>query len=367
MINKKLPYIASIQYRDCFTSQEILDYKTGSLTPDKRKKVFHHLNVEKCPRCRELYLSLPIKQPSKMFSVDPNKKSEPKLSGYTLTLPTLPETLTKGQLWTTDPEPKNRQGQILGQVSRSMPVLIFYVGDEEQDFDTVLRVFPLSQDVEFHYEPWTYYLNENRNPLNNSFLVEIFNERPMLAGNLKTYLGKVAESELQGIEVFRESFVQSEVDVMDEEFIEWQQKEIELAEFLSFPVNEMLWQDEEVEEAGFEYEKREIELLPYAKAADVTGISLEDINPYVLAQEEHFSLVLIQKRDQVFLEFQSQTVILEDIFLNRNKGEIEKKENSIWVVLLGNVEQIPSHLEIKLIVGQQPYLFHLRFSKTRDG
>ena len=361
MKKKRSLDIASLQYQDCLTSQEIINYKKGDLSPEGRQAVFHHLNIDKCPRCRELYLSLTAKQPSKERHIDLSALKMPRLSSHVRSWPgpqdKLPK-LAKGQIWTTDPEPRDIQGQVLVRLAASMPVLIIHAGNESKAIDNIIRVLPISLDTDFHCQPWTYFLNEESSPLGYKVLIEIFNERPMLAGNLKAFRGGITLELLEVIEESRKEFLRSELEIKDRDIRKWQEKELELADYLSKPVNEMLWAD------GVSNLK--IHLVQYASAAMVDEISLEEISPHVLAVEENFSLTLVQKRDHVFIQFQSETEILDEISINKEHGKITQKEDGLWEIFLGSVNQIPNQIELKLAVRDEQYLYQLQFYKD-DG
>jgi hypothetical protein len=49
---------ASFQLQFCFSGDDLLRYRTGSVPPELRSRIFYHLNVEKCQRCRDLCLTV---------------------------------------------------------------------------------------------------------------------------------------------------------------------------------------------------------------------------------------------------------------------------------------------------------------------
>jgi hypothetical protein len=364
MKKKRSLDIASLQYQYCLTSQEIINYKTGDLSPEARQAVFHHLNIDKCLRCRELYLSLSAKHPSKERDIDLTALKMPRLNSQVRSWPGPPEKLVKGQIWTTDPEPRDSQGQVFVRLPGSMPVLIIHAGNESQTIDNIIRVLPISLDIDFHCQPWTFFLKEESSPLGYSVLIEIFNERPMLAGNLKAFRGGITPEVLEVIEESRNEFIRSELEINDRDIKKWQDKEIEMAGYLSKPVNAMLWADGVSNLPVHDLiddQIQKIHLVQYASAAKIDEISLEEITPHVLAFEEHFSLTLVQKRDHVFIQFQSDTEILDEISINKEHGEIIQKEDGLWEIFLGSVDRIPNQIELRLVVRDAPYLFHLQF------
>ncbi len=182
--------------------------------------------------------------------------------------------MEKGQIWTTSPRPKNIQGQQLATVELGVPVLIVDHGNRDKKLANIIRVMPLSFDIGFHKEGDTACFDAS-GPLGSPFLVEIFNECPMLAGNLGRYRNFMPETDMEKIEVLLKQYrygedstdeqeqenaeeqkqekeeeqEQKNEEDSDAELKAWQKREITLCEYLTFPVNESILDvDENVDE-----------------------------------------------------------------------------------------------------------------------
>lgn len=137
----------------------------------------------------------------------------------------------KGQIWTTDTEVKDRLGKVVHTVPMAVPVMICNVWEND-----VVRVLPLSFDIDFRYGFESVILKLSRL---GSVLAEIFNERPMLAGNLGECRDSAGADDLKRISEAREKFLDGyrETLLPDNDYLEWRKKEIELAKYLTLPVN----------------------------------------------------------------------------------------------------------------------------------
>lgn len=369
MKNKRNRAVHSIQYRNCFTSLELMGYKAGNVGPEKRQKVFRHLNVERCSRCRDLYLSLSAEQSLEELKQETPSLPAPKIIDYVPPRLDRPERIVRGHIWITDSEPKDSQGRHIFEEDADTPsllVLVLFPDAAELTDDTILRVLPLSDDTDFHCQPWTYLLSQDKSPLGYSVLIELFNERPMLAVHLSELWGTLENVDLQAVNDLRDTFLTSQPSLKDQELMEWQQEEIELSNFLSQPVNAMLWPEDEDQEETIIEEDRNIELVEYAKAADSIGIYLGETYLVFLAKKDNFSLTFVQKRDQVILEFISDTEILEAISLNTKQGEIVHKEDGLREINLGHVDQLPTYLDVEFAVNNVVYRYHLRFYRKNE-
>ena len=114
---------ASSQLQFCYSGDDLLGYRTGKIDPKIRSRIFYHLNVEKCQRCREIYLTL--KKPQKDES--PSRRSSyiidklQKKTGKYRARP-VPLRIEKSQIWTTSPEPKSRLGEVIATVPMAAAV-----------------------------------------------------------------------------------------------------------------------------------------------------------------------------------------------------------------------------------------------------
>ena len=351
---------ASSQYQFCYTGDELLQYRSGKVKPEKRSQIFRHLNVEKCKRCRELFHSLKEPAEELMPSRIPGPVLEKlKIKKHPPVIHITPRNLKKGQIWTTTSNPKNTHGEIVSTITIGIPVLIISAGSGERGLKNIIRVIPISLDVDYHFGEYSLVLNKT-SPLKFPILLEIFNERPMFAGNLGEYLGSVSNEELTQIEEARKIHQNEKISRPAKEILEWMQKEIKLTEYLTFPVNEGLW-EEEIDEEGIE-----IILEPYRKAADATGVELSEIKTHVLMEADEFSIFIIQKRDQVLLRHVSDTIEPQDVQVDGEPKGMTKIAPGVFEILLGEVNIVPESSELKITINEEQLTFQLQFTRKDD-
>lgn len=352
---KKDPASSQVQF--CYTSDELMYYLKGKMPPEKRSQIFYHLNVEKCEMCRDMYISL--QGPAREKAPSGNNRSiieslMKKKGKYRSSA--VPLRLEKGQIWTTSPKPKNMNGQIVGMVVIGIPVLIISCIDKEKTLENIIRVFPVSFDTEFHLEGETLVLDKT-SPLGYPILLEIFNESPMLAGNLGDYRGSLLEKDLKRILALREKFMEDEISKPDKEYLEWKRKEIDLTKYLTFPVNEGLWEEE-----------LEIVLdLTYRKAADTSGIELAEIKVHQLMETDDFFLAIVQKRDKVLLRFVSEKAEPEELQINGKSMAMSCVLPGEYEATMGYADQMPASTEITIAIDGEQFTFKPRFRKSHDS
>ena len=354
-------HVLSAQYRDCFTTEEILEYRFGSPPLDKRQHIFNHLNIEKCKRCRKLFLSVKdvgAQEIPPEFSF-PIPGALKKANIFRKKLPE-PEMLKKGQIWTTFPEIKDANGEIVSRVSLSIPVMVWWQGKGDKTLENVIRVIPISIDIDFHIEPDTLLLEGSASPLGYPILLEAFNERPMPAGYLDKYRGEVSERDLNRLKKLRSQLLEEEPLNMDPEYLVWKQKEVEIAQYLTFPVNAALWEEEG--------EEKDVEIIlqPYRKAADTAGVELYEIKPHVLMETDEFSLSIIQKRDQVLLRHISDTIEPQDVRVDGKPKAMAREKPGTFELLLGEVDVVPGSSELQITLQGEQLTFQLQF-KGNNG
>lgn len=368
---------ASPQYQFCYTSDELLEYRSGKLPPEIRSKVFHHLNVEKCERCRELILS--IKKP--VGETTPVKRSRSILDKLMkkrdiYVPPQTPLKLTKGQIWTTLPEARNTHGKVIGSAPIATPVLVFWPGNGQKKLNNIIRVIPISIDIEFQLKGESLVIQES-SPLGYPILIKIFDEKPMLAGNLGEYRGEVSQEDLAQVKSLREEFLDGKTSKSDKDYLVWKRKEMELTKYLCFPVNEAVWE----EEVEIETQKhlrdadlaRKIILTTmivvvvlhrYRKAADTSGIELSEIKPHVLMETDEFSLSIIQKRDQVLLRHVSDTIEPQDLRVDGKAKAMARKGLGTFELVLGEVDVVPESSELQITLQGEHLTFQLQFKRN---
>ena len=357
---------ASSQLQFCYSGEDLLRYRTGKMNPEMRTRVYYHLNVEKCGRCRGLYHA--VQTPRREVAPEVRNggivRKLLKEMGKPNARP-VPLRLDKFQIWTTSSEPRSRRGEVVDAVPMGVPVLIISPGDGKKTFGNIIRVLPLSNDTGFHFEGETFLIDKD-SPLKYPILVAIFNETPMLAGNLGEYRGSLSDAQAKEIHDLRNRYLDGATIKPDKQYLEWKQKEMELTRYLAFPVNERLWGNA-TENEGSIANTIDIPLVSYRRAADAGGVDLSEVTPHILAEEDKFSLAIMQKRDQVLLRFYSDTLAPEEIFIDDKKVKLEKKGGGFFEVLVGYSSEIPESMVIDAVVEGNRFVFNLMFHRRHDA
>lgn len=372
---------ASPHYLHCYTLDELAAYLYGEVNAEKRAAVFYHLNQEKCERCRNLCRIVgesgqsendrhPVNPPVDSSRLDWLKRKKMK----TFTLPPTPISLEKGQVWVSSCEARDAAGRHLGTVEYAYPVMIVDSGSGTMTFDNSIRIVPLSVDTDFVWPGHSLLLLKD-NPLGYPCLVEIFNERPMLAGNLKTFCGSLNVEDVQRFKHERNIWLMGNVNEPDAEVRAWETRELELSSYLSFPVNEMIWEDEEMEEllpGSNDGEmlpvlevQESINLDDYALAAatdECNAVPLSDIRDYPLYTDDELDVVLLQERDRVTLVITLPESEPEHFAVNTEEMKLEKQPPDQYLFTLSQESVMAGNIRISFVVGQQPYVFAISFS-----
>ncbi|MGD9733140.1 MAG: hypothetical protein AB7U45_13250 [Desulfamplus sp.] len=407
---KKNP--ASLQNRFCYTGEEIKQYINGTSLPARRAQIALHLNIEKCSRCRQLftltsrsnYEEVVAKKEvaysgneelqsteytpaeKKIFERIKNRKKNERLQPVPFNIKNRVE---KGQIWTTSPKPKNIQGQQLETVEAAVPVLIVDNGNGDKKLSNIIRVMPLSFDTDFHKEGETFCFDLSSgefaylNPLGYPFLVEIFNERPMLAGNLSGFRNVVSKADMDTIDGLLKQYrygedtnrigdnfakgkdalnrgrdennTDSYLDISAQERLQqikaWQQRERELCEYLTLPANESLQYEEDIA----------IKVSEYKRAADGSGLSRIE-EKQILIDNDDYRFVVIQKQEKIILRFDSSTVKPDSILIDGNAAEIKMSDYGEYDVEIGNARYLPEKITVILILDEDSFEFQLTFN-----
>jgi hypothetical protein len=253
----------------------------------------------------------------------------------------------------------------------AVPVFILSPGTGEKSLQNKIRVLPISNDVGFHLEGETLPLYED-SPLNYPILVEIFNESPMLAGNLGEYRGSVSESRSREIRRLRARYLDGLAqEKADKSFLKWREQEIETARYLSLPVNEAVWLEpgetfaEVSDPGGWHDIVVDIDLMPYKMAADANGMDLSEITPWVLMDTDRLTLAVVQKRDQVVLKMISEEPAPE-IFVDGEKTLMDKNTMGLAETVIGYVDSMPEVMGITAVLEGDRFDFQLKFKKRHD-
>ena len=355
---------ASLQNRFCYTGEELRDYHDGKVSPEKRVAMIRHLNIEKCQRCRDMFFLLnsadKTTSPPRPGSDFPDTLASD-MQKY-LKKPPSPTPITarhqveKGQIWTTSPYPRTIQGQAFEPVGVTVPVLIVDPAIKDKKLTNVIRVMPLTFDTGYHCHGETFLLDSS-GPTGFSCLVEIFNERPMLAGNLSRYKCSLAKDDMKKIETLLEKYrspdgddaackdgADSEISNRDRKA--WRKKEFALCDYLTDPVNQSL-QDE----------VHRVAIAPYRKAADDGG-PVQVTSAVELMNNDFGRLLLLQKKDQMLLRFSSHRFIPRKILVDDRLMEIKKTlSDEEFEVEIGRVELLRAPIKISLTVNDQSFDF----------
>jgi len=365
---KKNP--ASIQNVFCYTSDELKAYRNGEIAAEKRAEIAAHLNIEKCFRCRQIY-QLISNSASAKNGGDENKRDTFASKSRILeklksdmgkhSSPPVPfdvkTGVRKGQIWTTSPKPRNMQGQQVSHVDAGMPVLIVDDGTSKKQLSNLIRVIPLSFDIEYHF-PGETILFDKAGPLMTGFILEIFNESPMLAGNLSEFRGTLSPSDMETVQNAKKQFIylnsgnalenSADSQYEDYEYREWKKRELQLANYLAFPVNESLWEL-----------AVEIELSSFKKAADSGDRGIPE-KKSVLIDNDDCSLTVFQNKDQLFARFESGTVKPGKVKVDGNLTDMISSGPNEYDVILGNTAEMAEYVQLEIELGEEALTFPLK-------
>ncbi len=358
MKTKRTKDSASFQYSACYMGDELQAYHAGGLPAGKRTEIFYHLNVEKCKRCRDLFRLLGRGGTDVQSShlrkkiIERLKKTDTAKRKYPA-----PLKIQRGQIWTTSPRTSDARGEAHAPLGVSFPILVVSGGNGEKAPHNVIRVMPISFDTEYELAGETIVLDLD-SPLMYPILLEIFNERPMLADNLDEYRGEVSSDDLGGIMRMRAQFLDGRTAKPDEEYIAWKEKELELAEYLSLPVNVYLWEEDIQEQIT------EIPVSAYRKAADTSEAELSEVTPHVLLKTDQIFLGVVQVRDRFLLR-----LVLEyrdgrtpaGILVDKRLVALEQTSPGVYEVVLGYADHMPETMELEAEIDGEHRVFHLLF------
>jgi len=340
----------SYQNVTCFTLEELRAYRDGGLHPEARKAVFGHLNRDSCPRCVGLYDSLESAPPRTVRAKQGRRRAAAPTPSFSPRQYAVPIRIASGQIWTTVPNPKTAEGRTAAKVKMARPVLVVSPGTGEKRLGNVIRVMPLSLDLDYHV-PGEDVVVRKDSPLRYPFLVESWNEREMLAGNLGAYRGMLCDRDRKRVEALRSAAPLPKGPPTDAEVESWRMRERELTDYLSAAAA-----------AASAFEPTVIVLEKYAKAADTGGIALHEINPHPLYQSADFSLFVVQVRDAVILRLLSDKLRPRSLRLNGETVKMKRAAVGCYDAEVGTVETVPASLRITLNIGGKTFTFHARFS-----
>jgi len=351
----------------CFTAEEIEKYIVGNLPPSLRRKIFTHLNKERCESCRRMYGELKlsisdIEKQEENARYDGDAIPAHKILPIPVRIqPSPPEWLAAGQIWTTAPRPRDGYGQVLTAVELARPVVIVMAGDGTGELSNIIRVLPISLDTDFHVKGEDLIL-ENNSPLGYAIMLEIWNEKPMLAGNLAVFRGRIAEEYLRLLHELRDSFLDGKGKRIKKAVKEWRSREVDLTNYLNYPVNQSIWDDKgEVIIPLYDYD--------YAlAAADAPNVDLDEPQITTLYEGDLFSAYIILKREIVILRIVSDEKTPPSVMIGKiNKPCDENPYHGLYEFHLGNRDTLPESMILHLTMDDYSREFPIIFKRKADA
>jgi hypothetical protein len=350
----KKKFKGSAQLQSCYASEELIALRRnigfGKLN-GQTAAAMEHLKI--CHVCRESFFESGAFD-AERISTEPvfdRRSKEKELAQshnrerFRRRPRSAPASLLAGQIWTTSTEIRIDTEETVGSVPWAYPVLIVAVEGDEYGLATILRVLPLTDTVDYVHPSECYILKED-NPLGYAATVEIFNEQPMLAGNLGRFVGVLASDDLKKVLSLRATFSAGKGAGGPPDYRAWKRKEIELAAYLREPVN-----------AAICVEAPAIEIMPYRLAGD-DGIRLDEIHPSLLLETEIFTASSIQKRDVLLLRIVCRKGRPQKIMIGGKRPKaLRSRHPGAYDWEIGNVGNLPEVLEISFQVGRKHYRF----------
>ena len=387
MKTKKINSPFSLQLQSCFTAEELWQYRYGHAEPALRLAVQAHLTQDRCKSCTEIFLTLPPEpmQPDMPDSLSAaSRRLLKKWAGNTpaIKLEEHPATLTAGQIWTTKtclsmPDFKPEWNTPIGG-----PVMIIHPGEGIKN--RVIRVLPISTDVLFARPPASLMISDASLPA-GPMLVEIFNERPMLAEHLDRYLGQIGESDYIAICDARNAYI----DMTDDEeptdpgYDKWVKNEIRLAEHLSAPVMGMMesdiWDEEVIQppEPSPEPPHKEESTGPAIPPSMIPELMIEPFymnaqgteaaetlppEPLILLDQPEFQLGLVQKQDRIVLRLITPDPSSVQIQIDGTAVEFLPVSGEVQEAVIGYAPNMPDQMEIIIFYHDKKWGFQPKFT-----
>jgi hypothetical protein len=312
----------------CPSPEEIREFKYGHLDPVRRAVVGRHLRH--CRICEQIYRApYLLHKDEPVLPARPDRKAAiEKLYRHPqkrFSSPADPLHLAAGQVWTVAPPPPGTTLTTGERLYMGTPVVIVDPGNKQRQDDNEIRCMPVSEDTDFHQPAESVLIEKADSPLGYAVLAEVFNERPMLARDLRRYQGDLSPEIMLKLNRVRGqlwSNDQTQQSPSSPEYRQWKRLEIEMAAYLSASVNEALWADEDDEGAGAPRDDFEdnsspdnelyvtdqgvvvvsVWLQPVRLAAETEGIELKEIHPTRFWQDERLAAGIVQTRDRVYLK-----------------------------------------------------------------
>lgn len=355
----------SWQHQLCPSPQEIRDYKYGHLDPARRSVVGRHLR--RCRVCAKIYRapytlhqddSVPLERTDLKAVIEKLYRQTPNVPTHEAD----PLHLGSGQVWTVAPPPPGATLTTGERIYMGTPVVIVDPGNKQRTEGNEIRCMPLSNDTDFHLPTETILIPAVDSPLGFAFLVEVFNERPMLARDLRRYQGAISSGQMRELNHVRQQFWFSGLEEgmpTPPDYKEWKHLEIEMAAYLSAPVNTALWPDAEDDEG------KVVWLQPYRLAAD-KGIELKENHHTNLWQDQRLVASIIQTRNRLRLKVVWRQggpgrVLVDGRLIAACDGDAEEQYFD-----LGTVADIPGALNIEIQLADDVIRIPANFQRPAE-
>ncbi len=354
----------SLQY--CFTIDQLWQYRYGKLEPSLRTRIFEHLKNDRCDYCRERFLTLRPHLPefTETSTLSPTAQrllDELKQSGKKGQAKLQPLFLFRGSIWSTRAVVRSYDGSAGITVPVAGPVLILSHGDKTLGLNNAIHVIPLSDDITHVVDPLTYKLGPC-NPLGYPALVEIFNVRAMLAGNLDRFVGSLSSKVFHEIMIRRERFIDGNLEIAENPIFErWCLREQEETAYLSWSVLDLA--DEADTSTTLTDEELVYALEPVRLAAeDESDESVAADLPHDLLElyvSDHHHLIIVQKNNHLFLRLWTDRDHPEVLYLNGIEHSLKKSAQSqdIFECDLGNGDHVAFAMEIRIRLDGEERIF----------
>ena len=394
----------SQQLQSCFTAEELWQYRYGQAEPALRQVVQAHLTQDRCKSCTEIFMTLP---PEPMQTDIPNSLSAggqrllKKWAGKTsaIKFEEHPATLTAGQIWSTKACLSMSDFKPEWDVPIGGPVMIIHPGEDIKN--RVIRVLSISTDILYARPPASLMISDATLPA-DPMLVEIFNERPMLAEHLDRYLGQIGESDFMAVCDARNAYINMTDDgePTDPEYDKWIKNEIRLAEHLSTPATEILesdiWDEEVIQPPGPTLEpppwdKKVIQppgpspepphmeestasaispwMIPvlmiepfYMHAQGTESAQTLPPEPLILLEQPEFQLGLVQKQDRIVLRLITLDPTSVLIQIDGTAVEFLPASGDVQEAAIGYALNMPDQMEIIIFYHDKKWGFRPKFT-----
>jgi hypothetical protein len=387
MKTKKINSRFSLQLQTCFTAEELWQFRYGKAEPSLRLAVQAHLSQDRCKSCTEIFLTLPPEpiqadRPDSLSAA--GQKLLKKWAGKTsaIKIEEHPANLTAGQMWSTKACLSMSDFKQKWNAPIGGPVMIVHPGENIEN--RVIRVMPISADMLFVRPPATLMISDATLPT-NPMLVEIFNERPMLAEHLDRYLGQIGESDLVTICNARNAYIDMTDDgePTDPDYDKWVKHEIRLAEHLSAPAMAMMaldiWDEEVIlppkpsPEPPY-MEESTVPVIPpwmiselmiepfYMNAQGTEAAETLPPEPLILLDQPEFQLGLVQKQDKIVLRLVSTDASSFHIQIDGAAVELLPVSGDVQELVIGYALNMPDQMEIIIFYQDKKWEFQPKFT-----